>query len=251
MTVLVSDEAGVRTITLNRPERLNAFSIQLVADLGAALAAAATDPQVSVVLLTGAGRAFSAGADLKEIAEHTANPAASGETTSAEFDHLIASLTDLPKPLLVAVNGVGVGFGMTILGFADVVFMSSEARLRCPFTELGAPPEAASTYLLPLLVGKQNAAWALLSSEWISADEARDIGLVWKVLPADELMATAQKHARRLAQKPAAMLSTVKRLLIAPHRDQIAAAAARENVYMAELMGTGANAEALAAFLQR
>jgi enoyl-CoA hydratase/carnithine racemase len=88
-----------------------------------------------------------------------ANPAMSGETTSREFDELIDTLADLPKPLIVAINGVGVGFGMTILGFADIVFMSSEARLRCPFTTIGAPPEAASTYLLPLLLGRQNAAW--------------------------------------------------------------------------------------------
>jgi enoyl-CoA hydratase/carnithine racemase len=180
MTVQITDRVHVRTIALNRPERLNAFSIALVADLATALRDAVEDPEVSVILLTGAGRAFSAGADLKEIAEHMANPATSGGATSSEFDELIATLADLSKPLIVAVNGVGVGFGMTILGFADIVFMSSEARLRCPFTAIGAPPEAASTYLLPLLLGRQNAAWALLSSEWISADEAREMGLVWK-----------------------------------------------------------------------
>jgi hypothetical protein len=78
---------------------------------------------------------------------------------------------------------------------ADIVFMSSEARLRCPFTAIGAPPEAASTYLLPMLLGRQNAAWALLSSEWISADEAREIGLVRKVCAPEELGAVAQQHA--------------------------------------------------------
>jgi len=254
MTVQTSDRAHVRTIALNRPERLNAFNSQLVADLAAALQGAVDDPEVSVILLTGVGRAFSAGADLKDIAEHFEHPAnapAVGEATSSEFDELIAALAELSKPLIVAVNGVGVGFGMTILGFADVVFMSSEARLRCPFTTLGAPPEAASTYLLPLLLGRQNAAWALLSSEWISADEAREIGLVWKVCAPDELLAVAQQHAERLADKPAAMLTTVKRLLNAPHREQIAAAVARENQAMAELIGTGTNAAALTSFLQR
>ncbi len=240
MTVLVTDHARVRTIALNRPERLNAFSIELVADLAEALREAAADPDVSVILLTGTGRAFSAGADLKEIAEHMGEPARPRDMKSSAFVDLIEMLADLPKPLLVAVNGVGVGFGMTILGFADVVFMSSDARLRCPFTEIGAPPEAASTYLLPLLLGRQNAAWALLSSEWISADEARDIGLVWKVCPPDDLLAVAHQHAQLLADRPAAMLSTVKRLLNAPHREQIAAAAARENEAMGELLGTAA-----------
>jgi enoyl-CoA hydratase/carnithine racemase len=251
MTVQITDQRRVRTIALNRPERLNAFSNQLVADLAIALQDAADDTTVSVILLTGTGRAFSSGADLKEIAEHMANPAINGEVNSSAFVELIDTLADLPKPLIAAVNGVGVGFGMTVLGFADIVFMSSEARLRGPFTTIGAPPEAASTYLLPLLLGRQNAAWALLSSEWISADEARDIGLVWKVCAPDEALAVAQQHAERLADKPAEMLSTVKRLLNAPHRDQIAAAAARENQAMAELIGRGANADALTSFLQR
>jgi enoyl-CoA hydratase/carnithine racemase len=251
MTVRITDRGGVRTIALNRPERLNAFSNQLVADLGAALRDAAAEAEVSVILLTGTGRAFSAGADLKEIAKNMANPDMRGEAKSEAFVELIDTLAELPKPLIVAINGVGVGFGMTILGFADVVFMSSDARLRCPFTELGAPPEAASTYLLPLLLGRQNAAWTLLSSEWISADEAREIGLVWKVCAPDDLLMVAHQHAERLADKPAEMLTTVKRLLNAPHREQIAAAVARENEAMAELIGTGANADALVSFLHR
>lgn len=251
MSVCVDDQDHVRTIVLNRPERLNAFSNELVDDLAMALQDAASDPEVSVVLLTGAGRAFSAGADLKEIAEHMASPGANRDVESSAFVGLIETLTDFPKPLIAAVNGVGVGFGMTILGFADVVFMSSEARLRCPFTALGAPPEAASTYLLPLLLGRQNAAWALLSSEWISAAEAREIGLVWKISAPDELLTVARQHAKSLADKPAAMLVTVKRLLNAPHREQIVAASMRENRAMGELIGTGANAQALSSFLQR
>ena len=251
MTVAIDDHDHVRTIVLNRPESLNAFNNALVTDFAAALHAAASDPEVSVVLLTGAGRAFSAGADLKEIAEHMADPDANRDVESSGFVELIEALTDFPKPLIAAVNGVGVGFGMTVLGFADLVFMSSEARLKCPFTALGAPPEAASTYLLPLLLGRQNAAWTLLSSEWISATEAREIGLVWKLCPPDELLTVARQHAKLLADKPATMLATVKRLLNAPHREHIIAASARENRAMGELIGTGANAQALASFLQR
>lgn len=254
MTVQIDDHNRVRTIALNRPERLNAFSNRMVADLAAALQHAVDDPEVAVILLTGTGRAFSAGADLKEIADHFTNPAdtpARREATSDAFIELVDTLADLSKPLVVAVNGVGVGFGMTLLGFADVAFMSSEARLRCPFSAIGAPPEAASTYLLPLLLGRQNAAWALLSSEWISADHAREIGLVWKICAPDDLVATARSHAETLADKPAHILATIKRLMNAPHREQIAAAAARENQAMAELIGTGSNADALASYVQR
>jgi enoyl-CoA hydratase/carnithine racemase len=254
MTVQISDQNRVRTIALNRPERLNAFNNQMVGDLAAALQQAVADPEIAVILLTGTGRAFSSGADLREIADAFADPADAAtrdQTKSDAFVELIDTLADLSKPLIAAVNGLGVGFGMTILGFADVAFMSSEARLRCPFTAIGAPPEAASTYLLPLLLGRQNAAWALLSSEWISAHEAREIGLVWRVCEPDELLATARRHAELLADKPTQILTMIKRLLNLPHLEQIAAAAARENQAMAELLGTGANAEALSLFFQR
>lgn len=139
MTVMLVDQGRVRTIALNRPERLNAFNIQLVSDLGAALRDAVAEPDVSVIVLTGTGRAFSAGADLKEIAEHMSAPSRAGAGTSNAFTELVDTLAELSKPLIIAVNGVGVGFGMTILGFADVAFMSSEAQLRCPFTAIGAP----------------------------------------------------------------------------------------------------------------
>jgi enoyl-CoA hydratase/carnithine racemase len=161
---------------------------------------------------------------------------------------LIDALSAFPKPLICAVNGVGVGIGTTILGYADLAFMSTTARLKCPFTSLGVAPEAASSYLLPQLVGRQNAAWLLMSSEWISADEAAAMGLVWKVCAADELLAQARRHAAVLASRPIASLIAVKATMTAPLRDEIAAARARENALFAELMGAAANADALTAF---
>src|SRR5438874_6755882 len=172
MNLQISDADRVRTIVLHRPERLNAFDGGLVVALADALAAAAGDRDVAVVVVTGSGRAFSSGADLKALGEPRSEVA-----DGASFDRLLDTLADFPKPLLMAVNGVAVGFGMTILAFADVVLMSTEARLRCPFTELGAPTEAGSSYLLPQLLGRQQAAWILLSSEWITAEEAHAIGL--------------------------------------------------------------------------
>ena len=118
------------------------------------------------MLLTGNGRAFSAGNDLKEMQARITDPALADQ--GSHFTSMIEALTDFPKPLICAVNGLGVGIGTTILGYADLVFMSSEARLKCPFTSLGVAPEAASSYLLPQLIGRQNAAWLLMSSEWVS-----------------------------------------------------------------------------------
>ena len=208
---------------MHRPERLNAFDGGLVNDLANALVDAAADPEVAVIVVSGSGRAFSTGADLKALAEPR-EPVGDGDG----FTRLLDTMADLPKPLLMAVNGYAVGFGMTMLAFADVVFMSTEARLRCPFTELGAPTEAGSSFLLPQLLGRQNAAWILLSSEWITAVEAHAMGLAWKLCEPHELLDVTYDHARRLATHSVAALGTVKRLMNAPQRAELAAAIERE-----------------------
>jgi enoyl-CoA hydratase/carnithine racemase len=245
----IADDNRVRTLTFNRPEALNAFSEALCSAIRDALSTAADDPEVAVVVLTGAGRAFSAGADLVEMQENITNPSESG--TQHGFFTMIQTLSAFPKPLICAVNGVGVGIGATILGYADLAFMSSDARLKCPFTSLGVAPEAASSYLFPRLVGRQNAAWILMSSEWISADEARDMGLVWKVCAPDQLLAETYRHANVLASKPIPSLMAVKKTIVAPLRPQIDAAVERETACFAELIGGAANAAALSEFTSR
>lgn len=248
MALLVDDDQRVRTLTLNRPEALNAFNEELYDATAEALLAAAQDPTVAVVLLTGTGRAFSAGTDLLEMHRIATDPGfARGKHG---FIGLVDALVDFPKPLIVAVNGVGLGIGATILGFADLGFMSTTARLKCPFTSLGVAPEAASSYLFPALVGRQHAAWALLSAEWISAAEAHTMGLVREVCEPDDLLPTARRHAEVLASRPISSLIAVKHAMTAPHRDAIRAARDRENAAFAELMGGPANLEALAAFAE-
>ncbi|GAA1501951.1 enoyl-CoA hydratase/isomerase family protein [Nocardioides humi] len=248
MTLQVSDDRRVRTLTLDRPEALNAFNEELYDATADALLAAAEDPGIAVVLLTGAGRAFSAGTDLLEMHQLATDPDV--PRGKHGFIGLVDALVDFPKPLVVAVNGLGLGIGATILGFADLGFMAAEARLKCPFTALGVAPEAASSYLFPALVGRQHAAWALLSSEWIGAEEAQRMGLVKEVCPAEELMATARRHAEVLAAKPISSLVAVKHTMTAPHRAAIREARDRENAAFAELMGGPANLEALAAFAE-
>ncbi|KKW64824.1 enoyl-CoA hydratase-related protein [Mycolicibacterium elephantis] len=249
MPLQISDDNRVRTLTLNRPEVLNAFNEELYHATATALRDAATDPEVAVVLLTGAGRAFSAGNDLNEMQRRITDPAFNEQ--GSHFSTMIDALTDLPKPLICAVNGVGVGIGATILGYADLVFMSSTARLKTPFTSLGVAPEAASSYLLPRLMGRQNAAWLLMSSEWVDAEEAHRMGLAWKVCEPDDLLPQARRHADILADKPISSLMAVKQTIVAPTRPEIAAATSREIEHFIVLMGGAANAEALADFTGR
>src|SRR6478736_6121388 len=248
MVLQIDDRDRVRTITLDRPEALNAFNEALYDAATEALRGAAADPGVAVVLLTGNGRAFSAGTDLLEMHARATDP----EFVPGRhgFLGLIDALVDFPKPLVCAVNGVGLGIGATILGFADLAFMATTARLKCPFTSLGVAPEAASSYLLPRLVGRQDAAWVLLSAEWVSAAEAREMGLVWRVCEPDDLLAEAHRHAAVLAARPISSLIAVKRTMTEPLRAGIAEARQRENAAFAELMGGPANIEALTAFAE-
>jgi enoyl-CoA hydratase/carnithine racemase len=237
----------VRTLTLNRPDQLNAFSQALYFALAEALRGADEDPEVAVVLLTGTGRAFSAGTDLLEMKE-----TASGgdEGTAHGFVSLVDSLVAFSKPLVVAVNGLGLGIGVTLLGFADLVLASTKARFKTPFTTLGVAPEAASSFLFPRLIGRQNAAWMLMSGEWFSAEEAREMGLVWRVTEPDELLAVAWDHAATLAARPISSLVAVKETMTASLRPGIEAARELENAKFAELLGGPANIEALVAFAE-
>lgn len=246
MVLKISDDKRVRTLTLNRPDVLNAFNEELYLATATALKDAAADAEVAVVLLTGEGRAFSAGNDLNEMQRRITDPAFNEQ--GSHFTTMIEALADFPKPLICAVNGVGVGIGATILGYADLVFMSTAARLKTPFTSLGVAPEAASSYLLPRLMGRQNAAWLLMSSEWVDAPEAQRMGLAWKVCEPDDLLPEARRHAEILAAKPITSLMAVKQTIVAPTREQIDEATARENGHFATLMGAAANASALADF---
>jgi enoyl-CoA hydratase/carnithine racemase len=247
--VLVEDDKRVRTLTLNRPDKLNACSEALLDALGEELVRAASDDAVAAVLLTGAGRAFCVGADLGEMAQRNLDPE-SVPIGKHGFMGVCRAMADLPKPLVVAVNGMALGAGTTFLGYADLVFMSTEARLKCPFTDLAVAPELGSSFLIPHLVGRQNAAWLLMSSEWVSAAEAKEMGLAWKLCEPTDLLPTARRHAEVLASKPISSLAAIKDTIWAPLRADLAAAQEREIEHFKRLLGGPANTEALAAFAE-
>jgi enoyl-CoA hydratase/carnithine racemase len=246
--IRIEDVDRIRCITLERPDALNAFNEALCDATTDALIDAESNPSIAVVLLTGTGRAFSAGTDVKEMTARITGDFVPGKHG---FITMVDRLASFPKPFLCAVNGMALGIGATLLGYADLVFMSSEARVRCPFTALSVAPEAGSSFTFPMLMGRQNASWALMSSEWLSADECREMGLVWRVCEPDRLLDDALTHARVLASKPIASLVESKRTIIAALQEPIAAARDRENAAFARLMGTPANLEALTALAER
>lgn len=244
----ITDTDRIRTITLDRPDALNAFNEALYDATTDALIDAATDNSVAVVVITGTGRSFSAGTDVVEMAQRNTGGIEAGRHG---FPGLVDSLVDFPKPLISAVNGMALGIGATMLALSDLVFMSSDARVRCPFTALAVAPEAASSFTFPNMLGRHNATWALMSSEWLSADECCEMGLAWKVTAPEELLDITMQHARVLASKSISSLVESKRTIVAALKPQIDAARDRENAAFAYLMGRPANIEALTALAER
>ncbi len=246
MTVQVADDGRVRTITFDRPRVLNAFDAALYRATADALDAARDDDRVHVVVLTGAGRAFSAGQDLDEMAK-----LAAGEGGTSGFPALLDALGRFDKPLLAAVNGVAVGVGFTMLAHCDLVLVADEARFRAPFAPLGVAPEAASSYLFPLRMGWQRAAEVLLTGDWIDAHAAVESGIALRVVPAADLLPAAHTLAARIASAPLGSLRAIKQTMIAAHVDAIAAARRREDVAFAELLSSTASRVALDEFHAR
>jgi enoyl-CoA hydratase/carnithine racemase len=243
-TIQVIDEGNVRTLLLNRPDALNAFSGLLMDELTDAFMDARVTATVKAVILTGAGRAFSAGADLQEMGLNAYRP-------RHGFAGLLDAILDFPKPFLLAVNGLGVGIGATICGLADFVYMASSARLRCPFSTLGLTAEAASTVTFPQLMGRQRAAWFLMAAEWMNAAECKEAGLALEVVPDAQLMSRVHEQAAKLAGLPLASLIQTKMLIMDPLRPQLRESAQAENAGLAALLGGPANREALAAFREK
>ncbi len=230
----VADEGAVRTLTLDRPDARNAFDVALYRSLAAALDAARGDDSVRVVVLTGGGRVFSAGQDLDEMAALASGTAPPGAEQG--FRSLLAAVEAFDKPLLVAVNGAGVGIGFTLLAHCDMVWMADTARLRVPFAEMGVPPEAASSVLLAQRMGRQQAARVLLTGDWVGAEEAVALGLALDAVPAGDLLDTVAAEAARIAAHPLAGLRAVASLLRAAEAEAVTAARAREEAAFADLL---------------
>lgn len=242
--LLIENDGHVRTVRLNRPEAMNAFSGQLFDALTEAMNAAAGDGSVRVVILTGVGRAFSTGLDLSEVGKDIEPP-------KHGVPGLFKALIEFPKPLLLAINGFGVGFGATIIGMADMAFMGESARLRCPFTSLGVVGEGGSTTTFPRLLGRQAASWMLYSSAWMEAAACKEAGLVLDVFPDEALFDEVMQRAQTMAAMSLVALMRSKELVMGPLRPQIWAAVDAENAVYGELMGGPDNMEAINAFLEK
>ncbi|MGO4728041.1 MULTISPECIES: 2-(1,2-epoxy-1,2-dihydrophenyl)acetyl-CoA isomerase PaaG [unclassified Inquilinus] len=211
-TVLVDRRDGWRVLTLNRPDRLNAFTEEMHRALAAALAEIEADAGCRAVLLTGAGRGFCAGQDLSDRATSGQAPDL-GATLDGLYNPLIRRLRALPKPVVCAVNGVAAGAGANIALACDIVLAARSAKFIQSFARIGLVPDSGGTHALPRLVGAARARGLALLAEPLPADKAADWGLIWKAVDDADLMAEAAALTAHLATQPTHGLALIKQAL--------------------------------------
>jgi enoyl-CoA hydratase/carnithine racemase len=205
-TILLKKTEGIATITLNQPDKLNVFSHKMMDELLKMLSDIASDVDARVVVLTGAGRVFSAGLDIREHFVQSIEKRKRGELNIALQDFFskkgVTAIMNLGKPIVAAINGPAVGLGCTICLACDLRIASEKARLNLGFAQLGVTPEFGSTYFLPRLIGIGRSLELLYTGKTVDAQEAKEMGLVNEVVPADSLMEVTWEMAQTIAKAP-------------------------------------------------
>ncbi len=243
--VLVSTQERVMTVRMQRPEKKNALTRVMYSALAEALETAGDDDAVRAVLLAGTETAFSSGNDVLDFAQ---GPPLDESAPAMRF---LRALSSAQKPVVAAVNGVAIGIGATMLLHCDLVYAGEGTRFQLPFVNLGLPPEAGSTLILPQLAGHRRAAELLLLGDPFDAATAETAGLVTAVCPAAEVEERARQAALALAAKPPAALRLTKMLLKRPMQDALEETMLLEARHFSRMLGEPEAQEAFTAFVER
>ena len=245
MDILISKEHHILTLQFNRPEKKNAITAAMYQTMADALKNADSDPAVRVILITGHPQIFTAGNDLEDFMK---NPPASADSPVYQY---LWQISHASKPVVAAVAGAAVGIGTTLLMHCDLVYAADNAKFMMPFAQLGLCPEAASSLLLPQIVGYQRAAEKLMLGEAFLADEALQMGLVNRVVPADQLLDVARTQAGKLAALPPSSIRATKRLMKAGQTAAVAAQMTEESKYFGAMLSAPEAKEAFTAFFEK
>jgi len=249
-TILFDVSDGVATITLNRPDRLNALTTPMSQEMLAALKSCARDERIRCVVITGAGRGFSAGQDLTELA-HVPDDWTVGDHLRRGYHRLILAMHDLEKPIIAAVNGVAAGAGLGVALAADMRIASAKASFVAAFIGIGLAPDSGVSWHLQRLVGPARAFELLTTGRKVSAEEALSMGLVNQVVPADALDETVAALARQFAQAPTRAIGLTKRVLNKAATATLAEALEYEAQIQDIAIQTEDHREGVEAFLQK
>jgi len=254
--VTVADDAGVRTLTLNRPKALNSFTAAMHAELAAALEAAAGDRAVRCVVLTGSGRGFCAGQDLADPAvapnlEPGAKPTDVGATVERFYKPLALRVRTMPVPVVAAVNGVAAGAGANLALCCDIVVARRSASFIQAFAKIGLVPDCGGTWLLPRLVGRARAIGLAMLGDKFSAEDAERAGLIWKCVDDVVFESEVKALAQRLVAMPTAALAATRAAIDASQQIDFAAALSLEAGWQTRLGGAHDYLEGVAAFMAK
>jgi 2-(1,2-epoxy-1,2-dihydrophenyl)acetyl-CoA isomerase len=250
-TILLDIRDAVACITLNRPEKLNAFTARMHEELHAALQQVRAEETVRALLITGSGRGFCAGQDLNERAMSDGAQVELGSALEKSYNPMVRGLRDLHMPVLCAVNGVAAGAGCNFALAADIVIAARSASFIEVFSRIGLIPDAGGTYVLPRLVGAARAMALSLLAEPVSAEQAASWGLIWKCVDDDKLMSDARELAQRLATGPTRAYALIKQALNASPANTLEQQLALEAKLQREAGRTEDFREGVQAFLEK
>lgn len=240
--LLKEQQDGVLLLTLNRPQKKNAINVPMWEEIQDSLLAAQHDDSIRVVVLTGAGKDFSAGVDLSDFA---------GAGEDHPYEACARTVAQFDKPMVAAARGIAVGGGATILFHADVLYVGESLRMRLPFVSLGLVPEFASSYLLQANIGSRRAAELMYTAEWIDADRALEAGIATRSYSDEQLLEQTLAKAHEIAQWPVNSLRETKRCMKVAQQQGIDAAFAAEQSGMEKQAGSPENIEAVTAFIEK
>ncbi|NKB37740.1 MAG: enoyl-CoA hydratase/isomerase family protein [Gammaproteobacteria bacterium] len=247
-TVLYDSKDAVATITLNRPDSLNSFDADLRADLISATSEAKDDSAIRAVVLTGAGRCFSAGADLK-----------AGFKTGSEVEHMLVNeykpslmnIAEMEKPVISAINGFAAGIGLSFAMISDLSIMAESAFLLSPFSSIGLVPDGGATWLLTNGMGYKQAYELAIENERLPAQRCKELGIINRIAADDVLLSTAQEWATALAQKAPLAMARTKKLMREAHKLDYAAAINSEAALQNLCIDSRDSREGITAFLEK
>jgi len=242
---------GLARLTLNRPKAANSFNIDLVREFLEVATICAEDSEIRAVLLTGAGRFFSAGGDLKNFAAAEDQISKMVSETADTLHAAIAKFARMNAPVVAAVNGPAAGAGMSVVCMTDIALAAESAFFSMAYTAAGLSPDGSSTYFLPRIVGIRRARELMLSNRRLSAAEAHELGIVERVVPDDDLMAEAEKIALALANGPTLAFGAVKKLLLASQNAQLEDQLDAETSAITAMTRTSDAREGIAAFREK
>jgi len=242
---------GLARLTLNRPKAANSFNIDLVREFFEVATICAEDSEIRAVLLTGAGRFFSAGGDLKNFAAAEDQISKMVSETADTLHAAISKFARMNAPIVAAVNGPAAGAGMSVVCMTDIALAAESAFFSMAYTAAGLAPDGSSTYFLPRIVGIRRARELMLSNRRLSAAEAHELGIVERVVPDDALMGEAENVARALANGPTLAFGAVKKLLLSSQGAQLEDQLDAETSAIASMTRTSDGREGIAAFREK